>query len=116
MEYLKAFIVGGAICAVGQALLDKTKMEAGHVMVLFAVVGALLGGVGVYEGLFHFAQAGAVVPISGFGYLIARGAALEANRLGFTGLFTGAFDFIGLPLAVAIVAGVLIALVADPKV
>ena len=68
MEYLKAFAVGGAICAVGQLLLDKTKLTPARILVCFVVLGVILGGCGVYQPLVDFAGAGATVPLTGFGY------------------------------------------------
>ena len=73
MEYVKAFLVGGAICAVGQLLLDKTRMTPARILVCFVVLGVILGGTGVYEPLVEFAGAGATVPLTGFGYNLARG-------------------------------------------
>lgn len=110
-----AFLVGGAICAVAQVLIDVLKMQPAQVMVLFVAIGAILSGIGVYERLIEFAQAGALVPVSGFGHSIARGALLEAERVGFLGLFTGAFEFTGGGIAVAVLLAAAIALVANPK-
>ena len=73
MEYLKAFLVGGAICAVGQLLLDKTKLTPARILVCFVVLGVILGACGVYKPLVDFAGAGATVPLTGFGYNLAKG-------------------------------------------
>ncbi|MBP7784623.1 MAG: stage V sporulation protein AE [Firmicutes bacterium] len=115
MDYVIAFLVGGAICAVGQILLDVAKIPPAHVLVLFVVVGAVLSGFGAYDWLVEFAGAGALVPVSGFGHSISRGSLLEARRLGVIGLFTGAFEFTGLGVATAVFFSALIALVANPK-
>ena len=102
MDYVIAFLVGGAICAVGQVMLDIAKIQPAHMLVLFVVVGAVLSGFGVYDRLVEFAGAGALVPVSGFGHSISRGSLLEAHRLGVIGLFTGAFEFTGLGVATAV--------------
>jgi stage V sporulation protein AE len=115
LDYVIAFLVGGAICAVGQAVLDLTRISPAHMLVLFVVVGAVLSGFGVYDRLVDFAGAGALVPVSGFGHSIARGSLLEARRLGVIGLFTGAFEFTGLGVATAVFFSALIALVANPR-
>lgn len=115
MDYLIAFLVGGAICAIGQILIDVAKVQPAHMLVLFVVAGAVLSGLGLYERLIDFAGAGALVPVSGFGHSIARGALLEAERIGFLGLFTGAFEFTGMGVAVAVILATVIALVANPK-
>ena len=115
MDYLIAFLVGGAICAIGQILIDVAKMQPAHMLVLFVVAGAVLSGLGLYERLIDFAGAGALVPVSGFGHSIARGALLEAERIGFLGLFTGACEFTGMGVAVAVILATVIALVANPK-
>jgi stage V sporulation protein AE len=115
LDYVIAFLVGGAICAVGQILLDVAKIPPAHVLVLFVVVGAVLSGFGAYDWLVEFAGAGALVPVSGFGHSISRGSLLEARRLGVIGLFTGAFEFTGLGVATAVFFSALIALVANPK-
>ena len=73
MDYLKAFVVGGAICAVGQLLIDKTKLTPARILVCYVVLGVILGGAGVYEKLVDFAGAGATVPLTGFGYTLAKG-------------------------------------------
>lgn len=75
MEYLKAFLVGGAICMVGQILIDKTKLTPARILVCFVVLGVILGGAGVYEKLVDFAGAGATVPLTGFGYNSFQGCA-----------------------------------------
>ena len=91
MEYLKAFIVGGLICAFGQILIDRTKITPARILVLFVVAGCLLGGLGVYKKLVDFAGEGALVPLPGFGYAMAKGVMEEVDRNGFFGVVTGAF-------------------------
>ena len=87
MDYLVAFLVGGTICAIGQVLLDTSKLSPPHMLVAFVVAGAILSGLGVYDKLVDFAGAGALIPVSGFGHSIARGSLMEAERLGVLGLF-----------------------------
>ncbi len=115
MIYLYAFLVGGAICAVGQLILDFTNLTPGHMLVLLTVAGAVAGGLGLYQPLLEFAGAGALTPVSGFGASIAKGALAEAKRMGILGLFTGVFEYTGMGIAVAVFFGTLVALIANPK-
>ena len=73
MDYLKAFLIGGALCVIGQILIDKTKLTPARILVSYVVIGVFLGAVGVYEPLVEFAGAGATVPLTGFGYLLSKG-------------------------------------------
>jgi stage V sporulation protein AE len=91
MEYLKAFLVGGAICAVVQILLDKTKLMPGRVMVILVCTGAILGAVGVYEPFAEWAGAGAGVPLTGFGNVLFKGVKEAVDKDGFLGIFMGGF-------------------------
>ena len=115
IQYLKCFIVGGVICVIGQILLDRTKLTNGKIMVLFLVVGAFLQAIGVYQALVDFAGAGATVPISGFGYSLAKGAMEEVKSEGLLGAFTGGIRNTASGITVAIVFGYLAALVSNPK-
>lgn len=112
---MKAFLVGGGICALCQIVHDNTKLTAAHILVGLAVIGAILGGLGIYEQLVEFAGAGALIPVSGFGSSIVAGMLAEAKRLGWIGLFTGAFEITGLGLASAIIFGSSIAILFHPK-
>lgn len=89
MEYLKAFLVGGAICMVGQILIDKTKLTPARILVCFVVLGVILGGAGVYEKLVDFAGAGATVPLTGFGYNLSKGVREAVSEDGLLGALTG---------------------------
>ena len=89
MDYLKAFIVGGLICVIAQILIDKTKMTPARILVLFVTLGVGLTAIGIYEPLVKFAGAGATVPLSGFGYLMAKGVVEAIRKQGFLGIFTG---------------------------
>ena len=86
---LKCFIVGGFICVIGQILIDKTKLTPARILVMFVTLGAILGGLGIYQYLVDFAGAGATVPLTGFGYNLAKGAIEEVKNIGFIGAFTG---------------------------
>jgi len=91
MDYLKAFLVGGAICAVVQILLDTTKLMPGRVMVILVVTGAILGAVGIYEPFAKWAGAGAGVPLTGFGNMLFKGVKEAVDKEGFLGIFKGGF-------------------------
>ena len=90
LEYLKAFVVGGAICAIGQVLIDYTKLTPARILVSFVVAGVILGGLGVYQPLIEFAGAGATVPLTGFGSLLAKGVKTAVQEKGLLGALTGA--------------------------
>lgn len=89
MEYIKAFMVGGLICLVGQVIIDKTKLTPARILVIYVVGGVLLGMLGVYEKLVDFAGAGATVPLTGFGYLLSKGVKEAVSSDGLLGIFTG---------------------------
>ena len=82
---LKCFVVGGLICIIGQILIDKTKLTPARILVIFVTVGAILGGLGIYQYLVDFAGAGATVPLTGFGYNLAKGAIEEVKNIGLVG-------------------------------
>jgi len=115
MTILWAFIVGGAICVIGQLLIDLTKLTPARILVLFVVVGCILGGLGWYEGLVNFAGAGATVPLPGFGYLLAKGVKKAVDERGLIGIITGGFTAMAGGVTVAIVFGYLAALVSSPR-
>ncbi len=112
---MKAFLVGGAICALAQIAYDNTKLSTGHILVSLTIIGAILGGLGLYDLLVDFAGAGALIPVSGFGSSIVTGMLVETKRLGWEGLFTGAFEITGLGLTSAIIFGTLMAVLFRPK-
>ena len=114
MEYLKAFLVGGAICAVGQLLLDKTKLTPARILVCFVVLGVILGACGVYKPLVDFAGAGATVPLTGFGYSLAMGAIEAVNRYGLIGALAGGVTRAAAGISAAILFGLLNALIFKP--
>lgn len=115
MEYLKAFLVGGLICAIGQLLIDRTKMTPARILVGMVVMGVFLGALGIYDRLAEFAGAGATVPLVGFGNLLAQGVKTAVNTKGFLGIFTGGFTAAAGGICAAVIFGQLAALVFRPK-
>lgn len=114
--YVTAFVVGGAITALAQFVTMRwPKVTPAHILVSLTVIGAILGAFGIYDSFIQFAGAGALIPVSGFGASITKGIMEETQRLGWEGLFTGAFEIVGLGLAAAIVFGFVIGLVARPR-
>lgn len=115
MELVKAFVVGGAICALVQILLDKTKLMPGRVMVSLVVTGAVLGWLGIYEPFAQWAGAGASVPLLGFGNALWKGVAKSMSEEGILGIFKGGLTATAGGIAGAIVFGYLGALAFKPK-
>lgn len=105
MDYVKAFVIGGIICALVQILLDKTKMLPGRVMVLLVCTGAVLGAIQVYQPLVDFAGAGASVPLLGFGNLLWEGMKEAIDKEGILGLFKGGFTACAVGLSSALIFG-----------
>lgn len=115
MEYLNAFLCGGLLCLVGQILIDKTKLTPARILVLYVVAGVVLGGLGLYKYLVQWGGAGATVPLTGFGYLLAKGVAKAVDETGFLGAFTGGVTAAAGGIAAAIFFGLLAALIFKPK-
>lgn len=115
MDYLKAFLVGGAFCLIGQILIDKTKLTPARILVSYVVIGVFLGAIGVYEPLTKFAGAGAMVPLTGFGNNLAKGVKEAVNKDGFLGIFTGGLRSSAGGIAAAIFAGLLVSLIFKAK-
>lgn len=113
--YLKVFLVGGMLCGIGQILVDKTKMTPARILTLYVVVGVILGAVGLYEPFAEWAGAGATVPLTGFGNLLARGVRESVTKEGLLGAFTGGFTAAAAGIAAAIFFGYLVALLFRPK-
>lgn len=109
MQYLWAFLIGGAICTVGQLLLSLTRLTPPRILVLFVTLGVLLGAIGVYEPLVRFAGAGATVPLTGFGYVLAKGAIEGVRENGLLGAFTGSLKASAGGIAAAVFFGYLCA-------
>lgn len=115
MIFLKAFLVGGLICVVGQLLIDLTKLTPARILVIFVCVGVLLGGIGVYQPLVEFAGAGATVPLTGFGNALARGVKEAIQENGFLGVITGGLTACSAGVTVAMLSALIVALICRPK-
>ena len=115
MDYLKAFLIGGAICVVGQILIDRTKLTPARILVCYVVLGVILGGTGVYEKLVDFAGAGATVPLPGFGNTLAKGVREAVQEQGALGALTGGLKATAGGITAAVFFGFLAALVCNPK-
>ena len=111
MDYIKAFLVGGLLCLIGQILIDKTKLTPARILVFYVVLGVILGGIGIYEPIAEFAGAGATVPLTGFGYNLAKGVKEAIGEAGFIGIFTGGLKACAGGIAAAITAGLLASLI-----
>ncbi len=114
LNFLKAFAVGGLICMIAQIVINYTDLTAGKILVLFMLVGVALQGLGIYQYLVDFAEAGATVPISGFGYLLANGAMKGAQK-GFFGAFTGALSSASAGISAAVIFSFLMAMIFKSK-
>lgn len=114
-KFIWAFIVGGAICVIGQIMMDVFKLTPAHTTCTLVVVGAILGGIGVYEPLVKFAGAGASTPISSFGNALVKGAIVEGDQHGFIGILTGIFEITSAGISSALIFGFLAALIFKPK-
>ena len=115
MEFVKAFLIGGLFCLIGQVLIDKTKLTPARILVCYVVVGVFLGAIGVYKPIAEFAGAGATVPLTGFGNTLARGVKEAVDRDGFIGIFTGGLTASAGGIAAAILAGLVASLLFKAK-
>lgn len=115
MEYIRAFVVGGLICVVGQLLMDGTKLTPAHVLVAFVTSGAILGALGIYEPIVKFGGTGATIPLTGFGYSLSKGAMDSVKEAGLLGAFTGGIQSTAGGVAAAVVFGYLMAVIFNPK-
>ena len=115
MEYLKAFLIGGLFCLVGQILIDRTKLTPARILVSYVVAGVFLSAVGLYKPLVDFAGCGATVPLTGFGNTLAQGVREAIDEKGFLGIFTGSLTATAGGIAGAILAGLLASLLFRPK-
>lgn len=115
MEYIKAFVVGGMICIIGQVILDNTKLTPAHILVTFLIIGVIMGSLGIYDPIVEFAGAGATIPISGFGNTLAKGAMEGAKTKGIIGAFTGGVEATAAGVAGIILFGYVMAIIFDPK-
>lgn len=115
MEYIKAFLIGGFICALVQILLDRTKLMPGRVMVLLVCLGTVLGAIGVYEPFLEFAGSGAGVPLVGFGNTLWKGVKEAVDSEGILGVFKGGFKASAVGISAALIFGYLGSLIFQPK-
>jgi stage V sporulation protein AE len=116
MMFVKAFVVGGIICALVQILVDRTKLQPGRIMVLLVVSGVILGAVGIYKKLDEFAGCGASVPLCGFGYSLWKGMKEAIDTHGFLGLFEGGFTAAAVGTSAALIFSYLASFVFKPKI
>ena len=114
--YLSVFLTGGIICSIGQILIDKTKLTSGRILVIFVTMGVILTGLGVYQSIIDIGKAGATVPISGFGYSLAKGVAKEVDQIGFLGIFIGGVKATSAGITAAIVFGFFASLFSKPNI
>lgn len=115
MDYVKAFIIGGLFCLIGQILMDKTKLTPARILVSYVVIGVFLSAVGIYEHIAEFAGAGASIPLTGFGHTLAKGVREAVNEEGFLGIFTGGLKTTAGGITAAVFAGLLVGLIFKPR-
>lgn len=115
LAFLKAFIIGGLICVIGQLLIDMTKLTPGKILVSFVVIGVILGAVGIYEPLVKFASSGATVPLTGFGYALAKGVKEAVAKDGALGILTGGLSATSAGITAAVLFGLILSVIARPK-
>jgi len=115
MDYLKAFLIGGILCAIAQVLIDKTKLTPARILVGYVVCGVLLGALGLYGSLVEFAGAGATVPISGFGYTLSEGVKKAIDSKGFLGIFIGGLQATAGGIATTVTVALLASLIFKRK-
>lgn len=115
LPYLKAFVVGGVLCAIGQILIDRTKLTPARILSIYVVSGVVLGAVGLYGPLAKWAGAGASVPLTGFGYVLSNGVKEAVAEKGLAGAFSGGFTASSAGIAAAVFFGLLVALIFKSK-
>jgi len=115
MDFVKAFLVGGVLCAIGQILIDRTKLTPARILTGYVLAGLLLSAVGIYGKLVDFAGAGATVPLTGFGHLLAQGVRFAVNESGFMGALTGGACAAAIGITVSVAAGFLVAVLFRPR-
>ena len=115
MDYIKAFLVGGLFCVVGQILIDKTKLTPARILVSYVVIGVLLGALGIYKPIVEFAGAGATVPLTGFGFTLATGVQRAVEETGLIGVFVGGLKSTAGGITAAIVAGMIVSIIFQPR-
>ncbi|HIS05968.1 MAG TPA: stage V sporulation protein AE [Candidatus Fimenecus stercoravium] len=115
MIFLKAFLIGGLICMIGQLLIDNTNLTPARILVLFVVLGVVLGGLGLYQPLVDWAGAGASVPLTGFGNTLVQGTKEAIREQGLLGVLTGPLSAGSAGITAAILSGIIVSLLAKPK-
>ena len=115
MDYLKAFLVGGTLCLIGQILIDRTRLTPARILVSYVVIGVILGAVGIYKPLAEFAGAGASVPLTGFGNTLAKGVREAIDQDGFLGIFTGGLKATAGGITTAVFSGLVASFLFKPK-
>ena len=115
LMYLKTFLIGGALCAIAQILIDKTKLTPARILTSYVVAGVILGALGLYGPLADWAGAGATVPLTGFGNVLAEGVKKAVAKDGFLGVFTGGLTAAAAAICAAIFFGIIVALLCKPK-
>ena len=115
MEYVKAFLIGGIFCLIGQILIDKTKLTPARILVGYVVAGVVLSAVGLYQPITDFAGAGATVPLTGFGHLLAKGVKEAVTEKGFIGILTGGLNTTAGGISTAVIAGLIVSLIFKAK-
>ena len=115
MDYLKAFLVGGIICCIGQILIDKTKLTPARILVTFVTAGAFLQLLGIYDPIAKFGKAGATVPLTGFGSLLCKGVQKAVSENGLIGIFTGGLTAAAAGISAALIFGFLVAVIFKPR-
>ena len=115
MEYVKAFLIGGIFCLIGQILIDKTKLTPARILVGYVVAGVVLSAVGFYQIIADFAGAGATVPLTGFGHLLAKGVKEAVSEKGFIGILTGGLKASAGGISAAVIAGLIVSLIFKAK-
>ena len=116
MQYLWSFIIGGAICVIGQLLIDFTKLTPARILVAYVVSGVVLTALGLYRPLVEFAGAGATVPLTGFGYAIANGVKTAVDEQGALGILTGSLTATAAGITAAIILGIAVAVIFKPRI
>lgn len=115
MDYLKAFLFGGLLCLIGQILIDKTKLTPARILVCYVVIGVFLGAIGIYKPFAELAGAGATIPLTGFGFNLAKGVKEAVSQDGFLGIFTGGLKAAAGGITAAIFSGLLASLIFKAK-
>ncbi|MBQ9280405.1 MAG: stage V sporulation protein AE [Clostridia bacterium] len=116
MKYVWCFVVGGIICSIGQILIDKTKLTSARILVLFVTTGAILTGLNLYPKIVEIGGAGATVPLTGFGYSLAKGTMKAVDEQGLIGIFTGGIKATAAGISAAVLFGFIAAIVSKPKI